>query len=295
MMVFELKETVTHEQVGWSVGHFCTTRLRISRKMLVSIKHHGDILRNGQHVNVNESVDLDDEIHVSFPEEHPAEDMIATQGELDILFEDEWLLIVNKPPGMASIPSRLHPERSLANFVLGYYKQRQIPYAIHIVNRLDRDTSGLVIFAKHALAHHQLSKMQQNGLLDRRYVALIEGELGPQTIDLPIGQTDHSFMERMVREDGQRAVTHILKSTAVEAFMRTISQLEIKLETGRTHQIRVHLAALGHPLVGDTMYRGTPLIPRQALHSASARFPHPGTGEMVMFEAPLPSDLFIEQ
>lgn len=295
MMVFQLKETVTQEQVGWSVGHFCTTRLHISRKMLVSIKHHGDILRNGQHVNVNESVDLDDEIHVTFPEEQPAADMIATQGELDIIFEDAWLLIVNKPPGMASIPSRLHPERSLSNFVLGYYKQKQIPYAIHIVNRLDRDTSGLVIFAKHALAHHQLSKMQQSGLLDRRYVALIEGELKPQTIDLPIGQTDHSFMERMVREDGQRAVTHILKSTAIEAFMRTISQLEIKLETGRTHQIRVHLAALGHPLVGDTMYRGTPLIPRQALHSASARFPHPGTGELVTFEAPLPSDLFLER
>lgn len=292
-MAFQLKKEVTREQEGWSVSHFCTTCLHISRKMLVSIKHHGEILRNGQHVNVTETVHPGDQIHVHFPEEHPAEDMHATSGELDVLFEDDWLLIVNKPPGMASIPSRLHPERSLSNFVLGYYQQHNIPYAIHIVNRLDRDTSGLVVFAKHALAHHQLSKMQQNGLLDRRYVALIEGHLSPQTINLPIGQTDHSFMERMVREDGQQAITHILTSEPVTAFSKALSRLTIKLETGRTHQIRVHLAALGHPLVGDTMYRGTPLIPRQALHSASATFPHPATGELMTFIAPLPDDLSV--
>ncbi|OIN67735.1 RNA pseudouridine synthase [Exiguobacterium sp. KRL4] len=290
-MAFQLEEQVTKQQDGWSVGHFCTTRLHISRKMLVSIKHHGEILRNGEHVIVNEIVHAGDRIHVRFPEEAPASDMHATSGELEILFEDDWLLIVNKPPGMASIPSRLHPERSLSNFVLGYYQQHQIPYAIHIVNRLDRDTSGLVVFAKHALAHHQLSKMQQTGLLDRRYIALIEGQITPQTINLPIGQTDHSFMERMVREDGQHAVTHILTSEPLSAFSRELSQLTIKLETGRTHQIRVHLAALGHPLVGDTMYKGTPLIPRQALHSASASFPHPRTGEVMRFEAPLPDDL----
>ncbi len=290
-MAFQIEQDVTETESGWSVGHFCTTRLKISRKMLVSIKHHGDILCNGQHVNVGESVHSGDRIHVRFPEEQPAQDMHATNGELDILFEDEWLLVVNKPPGMASIPSRLHPERSLSNFVLGYYREQRIPYAIHIVNRLDRDTSGLVVFAKHALAHHQLSKMQQNGLLDRRYVAFIEGTISPQTINLPIGQTDHSFMERMVRADGQQAITHILASESFQAFNRDLSRLTIKLETGRTHQIRVHLAALGHPLVGDTMYKGTPLIARQALHSASATFPHPGTGEVMTFVAPLPDDL----
>lgn len=290
-MAFQIEQDVTEKESGWSVGHFCTTRLKISRKMLVSIKHHGDILCNGQHVNVGESVHSGDRIHVRFPEEQPAQDMHATSGELAILFEDEWLLVVNKPPGMASIPSRLHPERSLSNFVLGYYREQSIPYAIHIVNRLDRDTSGLVVFAKHALAHHQLSKMQQNGLLDRRYVAFIEGTISPQTINLPIGQTDHSFMERMVRADGQQAITHILASKSFQAFNRDLSRLTIKLETGRTHQIRVHLAALGHPLVGDTMYKGTPLIARQALHSASATFPHPGTGEVMTFVAPLPDDL----
>lgn len=291
---FQLQQTVSVAEDTWRVSHFCTTRLGISRKMLVSIKHHGDILRNGKHVNVHDVLYAGDEVQVLFPQEAPAEDMIATTGELDILFEDDWLLVVNKPPGMASIPSRLHPERSLSNYVLGYYRQQGIPYAIHIVNRLDRDTSGLVLFAKHGLAHHRMSQMQQTNQIERHYLAYAPGAVPVQTIDQPIGQTDHSFMERMVRPDGQRAVTHILNSRTIEAFDRKISLLDIRLETGRTHQIRVHLAFLGHPLIGDTMYSGEPLLPRQALHSASAVFPHPATGECVRFEAPLPEDLRIK-
>ncbi|WP_214746440.1 MULTISPECIES: RluA family pseudouridine synthase [unclassified Exiguobacterium] len=291
---FQLQQIVTDIEDGWRVSHFCTTRLGISRKMLVSIKNHGDITRNGQHVNVHDVLHAGDRVHVFFPEETPAPDMVATEGELDILFEDDWLLVVNKPPGMASIPSRLHPERSLSNYVLGYYRKQGIPYAIHIVNRLDRDTSGLVLFAKHGLAHHRMSLMQRSNELERHYLAYAPGNVPVQTIDQPIGQTDHSFMERMVRPDGQRAITHILNSRLVRAFDQEISLLDIRLETGRTHQIRVHLSFLGHPLIGDTMYQGNPLLPRQALHSASATFLHPATGERVRFEAPLPEDLRLE-
>ncbi|WP_114569847.1 RluA family pseudouridine synthase [Exiguobacterium flavidum] len=291
MKSFQLKRRVASRECGITVSHFCTAVIGVSRKMLTSIKHHGDILLNGKHVNVYEEVKEGDEVHLIFPLEAPAEDMMVTEGPVDIVYEDDWLLVVNKPPGMASIPSRLHPDNSLANYVLGYYRSKGIPYAIHIVNRLDRDTSGLVVFAKHAFCHHLMSRKQKNGKIDRNYIALIEGQVAPQTIDAPIGRAEGSFIERCVTEEGQHAVTHLLEVEPFTAAGHELSLLRIKLETGRTHQIRVHLAYIGHPLVGDTLYGGRPILSRQALHSAVARFDHPGTGEPCVFEAALPEDM----
>lgn len=265
---------------------FLMQDMGISRKMLTLVKHEGDIEVNGMHRTVRHELVPGDEVVVRFPPEVPSLDMAVSERPIRILYEDDTLLAVDKPAGIATIPSRLHPTDTLANAVLGYYQKIGLPSAIHVVNRLDRDTSGVVLFAKYGYIHHRLSELQKANGLMRTYKALIEEEVTPQTIDAPIGRAENSIMERVVTNEGQRAITHIL---ACQSF-GSGSLLTIRLETGRTHQIRVHLRHIGHPLIGDSMYGGTARMDRHALHSASARFIHPMTGEEVQIEAPIPKD-----
>lgn len=258
----------------------------ISRKMLTQVKHGGLILVNGEPRTIRFDLSIGDEVTVHFPLEQPAETMIRSQRPLTVLYEDDYLLAVDKPAGIATIPSRLHPDDTLANAVLGYYERINLSSAIHVINRLDRDTSGVVLFAKYAYVHHRFSELQKQGGLSRTYLALVEGVVGEQTIDAPIGRAEHSIMERVVTSDGQRAVTHILQSEPYGEY----TVLTIQLETGRTHQIRVHMRHIGHPLLGDTMYGGRLVLPRHALHSSSATFNHPLTGEHVVITAAYPDD-----
>ncbi|WP_214823277.1 RluA family pseudouridine synthase [Exiguobacterium sp. s28] len=269
---------------------FLMTDCGISRKMLTQIKQGGLILVNGKPRTVRYDISEGDDVTVHFPVEQPAETMVRSSRPLTILFEDDYLLAVDKPAGIATIPSRLHPDDTLANAVLGYYERIGLQSAIHVINRLDRDTSGVVLFAKYAYVHHRFSKLQQTGGLSRTYLALVEGEVSPQTIDAPIGRAPDSIMERIVTADGQHAVTHILEVEPHEAY----TALTIALETGRTHQIRVHLRHIGHPLLGDTMYGGKTVLDRHALHSASATFCHPMTGERLVIEATYPHDFRLE-
>ncbi|TCI23361.1 RluA family pseudouridine synthase [Exiguobacterium sp. SL-9] len=269
---------------------FLMTDCGISRKMLTQIKQGGLILVNGEPRTVRYDIQEGEEVTVHFPVEQPAAAMVRSSRPLTILFEDDYLLAVDKPAGIATIPSRLHPDDTLANAVLGYYERIGLQSAIHVINRLDRDTSGVVLFAKYAYVHHRFSELQQTGGLSRTYLALVEGSVFPQTIDAPIGRAPDSIMERVVTADGQRAVTHVLEAEAHGAY----TALTIVLETGRTHQIRVHLRHIGHPLLGDTMYGGKPVIDRHALHSASATFCHPMTGERLVIEAAYPHDFRLE-
>lgn len=262
----------------------------ISRKMLTQVKHGGLILVNGEPRTVRSEVTSGDDVTVYFPLEQSAEAMVRSQRPLSILYEDDYLLAVDKPAGIATIPSRLHPDDSLANAVLGYYDRIGLQSAIHVVNRLDRDTSGVVLFAKYAYVHHRFSELQKRGGLSRTYIALVEGMVEPQTIDAPIGRAPDSIMERIVTEDGQHAVTHIRDVRGHGAY----TVLDIALETGRTHQIRVHMRHIGHPLLGDTMYGGRPVLARHALHSSTAAFTHPLTGKPILIEAVLPDDFDFE-
>jgi 23S rRNA pseudouridine1911/1915/1917 synthase len=256
-----------------------------------------DIKFNGGQINVNKipatvryKLKEGDFLELVFPPETPSEGILREDIPLSVVFEDDYLLVINKPPFMSTIPSREHPTGSLANALLYYYDKHGIASTVHIVNRLDRDTSGLLIVAKHRYTHHLFSKQQKVAGINRRYEAIVHGivELDNGTIDAPIGRKETSIIEREVRSDGQAAVTHFEVIDRYKEF----SRVSLRLETGRTHQIRVHMSHLGHPLLGDDLYGGVrTLIARQALHSCELTFVHPITNEQKTFKSPLPEDM----
>jgi 23S rRNA pseudouridine1911/1915/1917 synthase len=263
----------------------------ISKASLTDIKFSGGrISLNNEEVTVRKSLKTGDVLLVEFPNELRSNSMKGEVIPLNILYEDPYLLIVNKPAGMNTIPSKEHPSGSLANGIIGYYEQISFSSTVHIVTRLDRDTSGLVLVAKHRHIHHLLSKQQKEGSVKRGYIAFAEGVFAEKkgTIEKPIGRKATSIIEREVQEEGQYACTHYEVLKQFPSF----AQVKLNLETGRTHQIRVHLVSMGHPLLGDDLYGGeVSLINRQALHCYSLSFFHPIQKETLNFEIPLPSDM----
>jgi 23S rRNA pseudouridine1911/1915/1917 synthase len=263
----------------------------ISKTALTDIKFRGgNILINEEKVNVRYRLKKGDKLKVIFPVEEPSEGIIGENIPLDILFEDEFLLVVNKPAGMSTIPSREHPNGSLANALLGYYEKISLTSTAHIVTRLDRDTSGLVLIAKHRHVHHLFSMMQKSGKIRRTYEALVAGTLDKDsgTIEQPIARRKESIIERQVHPDGQYACTMYKVLNRYTSF----THVELQLKTGRTHQIRVHLSFLGHPLLGDDLYGGpVDHINRQALHCSKVVFPHPFFEKEYIFQLPLAEDL----
>ena len=206
---------------------------------------------------------------------------------IEICYEDDWLLIVNKPAGQLVHPTVKNEQDTLANAVMGYYRRINQPYAFHPVYRLDRQTSGLLLIAKLPQLQPALSSHER---LQRSYLALTEGRLQPPDgrIDAPIARRTGSIIERCISPAGQPAVTdyHTLAASS------THSLLQLQLQTGRTHQIRVHLAYQKHPLMGDDLYGGDcRMLHRQALHSWKLKFIHPVTKESLQCHAPLPEDL----
>jgi 23S rRNA pseudouridine1911/1915/1917 synthase len=287
---FQMKWVIGANDTGKLVREFLKKE-EISRTALTDIKFKGgNIQVNGEEVNVRYRLMLNDELTVIFPIETPGAGLLGEDIPLSILYEDEYLLVVNKPSGMNTIPSREHPVGSLANALVGYYQHSGLQATSHIVTRLDRDTSGIVLIAKHRHVHHLFSIMQRSGQVKRTYEAFAEGRITLQdgTVIAPIGRKDNSIIEREVREDGQYACTHY----HVLEKHRGFTYLELVLETGRTHQIRVHMSYLNHPLLGDDLYGGNlSLIDRQALHCKKIKFLHPLLGEEMVFTAPIPRDM----
>lgn len=216
------------------------------------------------------------------------------EGTFAIAYEDEDLLIINKAAGIVVHPSRGHRSHTLCNFVAHYLEQKNEQSVPHPVNRLDRETTGLVVFAKHAHAQNRLSEDLHTPRFERNYLALCEGaDLGEGTIDAPIARITDEYGSFGVREDGKRAVTHYQTiSSAQLADGGKVSLIRLTLETGRTHQIRVHMSHIGHPLLGDTAYgRSSQAINRPALHSHSLRICHPVTRQWIEITADLPDDM----
>ncbi|WP_059173038.1 RluA family pseudouridine synthase [Bacillus sp. FJAT-27445] len=288
---FTLQWKIGHADSGKMMREFLKEK-EISSTALTDIKFKGgSILANGREVTVRYLLSEGDVATVSFPVEEPSPGVRGENIPLEIVYEDEYILVINKPPAMNTIPSREHPFGSLANGLVGYYETIGLAATSHIVTRLDRDTSGLVLVAKHRHVHHLLSKQQKAGGVRREYEAFAEGEFLERSgkIEQPIGRKADSIIEREVRSDGQYACTHYLVTGIHEG---RFTRVRLRLETGRTHQIRVHLAFIGHPLLGDDLYGGSiTQITRQALHCREISFYHPMRDSQLTFKAPLPSDM----
>lgn len=212
--------------------------------------------------------------------------------DLHIVYEDAWLLIVLKPAGIPIHPSSNHYADSLSNGICNYYHEIQLHRKVRPVNRLDLYTSGLVIFAKSEYIQESLSKQMTKGLLTKEYVCIVNGLLEEQKgiIDLPIGRKPGSIIERQIDNTGQKSVTHF--EVIRYLYDMNCTYVKCTLKTGRTHQIRIHMDAIGHTLLGDTLYgKASSYIERQALHSSKLKFIHPATQETVEITAPIPDDM----
>lgn len=254
------------------------------------------ILLNGIWEYVTARLTAGDALKITLTEADASPNIVPDSLPLDILYEDEDILIINKPAGMPVHPSYGHHTGTLANAVCHYFASQGIPYTFRCVNRLDRDTTGLVILAKHMLSSAILSNVAAKREIHREYLAIAEG-LVPDcgTIDAPIARKAGSTIERQVDfAHGECAVTHyrrVAHNSSPEC-QNGISLVSLHLETGRTHQIRVHMKYLGYPLIGDFLYHPKETkIKRQALHSYRLQFKHPVTGLPLEFTAPLPEDM----
>lgn len=279
----ELRFTVPPEYDGESVQTFLRQGHGFSWRMVVRLKH----TENGITVDGKQrrSIDLlknGEELVLKLPED--AIRVEKADIPLSVVYEDESLLVVDKPPYMAVHPSAFKPEPTLANAVVGYYAKHGQSHAFRPTNRLDRNTSGLLLTAKNAHIAYALAHK-----VEKTYLAIVLGKLeGEGTIDQPIRIKDGCCITREVGEGGKESRTHY-RALATDG---EITLVRLQLETGRTHQIRVHMSWLGFPLAGDTMY-GTDetILPRHALHCAEMSFAHPLTGEQVRLHSTLPADM----
>ena len=249
------------------------------------------ILINGVWSYMRTPLSAGDTLTVHIRENESSPNIPPMDLPLCIVYEDEDIIVVNKPAGMPVHPSLNNYRNSLANALMYYYHQQGKPFIFRCTNRLDRDTSGLTVIAKHTVSSSILSAMTARHKIRREYLAIVRGHVTPPsgTIDAPIGRAGTPLIERRIDfEHGERAVTHY----RVVKEKNGHSLVSLVLETGRTHQIRVHMKYLGFPLVGDYLYNpDMEYIQRQALHSHSLAFRHPITGEDLKFTADLPEDM----
>ena len=249
------------------------------------------ILKNGEWSYMQTTLQAGDILTVRIQEETSSPNIPAVNLPIDIVYEDEDIIVINKAAGMPIHPSLNNSRNSRANALMWYYEQQNKPFIFRCTNRLDRDTSGLTVVAKHMVSSNILSSMTARHQIEREYLAIVRGHVTPfeGTINAPIGRTGSSLIERKIDfENGEHAITHY--HTVFEK--NGLSLVSLILETGRTHQIRVHMKHLGFPLIGDYLYNpDMELIDRQALHSHCLRFLHPITGRQMTFTADLPEDM----
>ena len=282
---------IDEDSAGLRVEQFLR-RKRYSGQNLSEIKRMPkSILVNGVHYYMRQELSTGDHLQVRICETQNSEKIPPTKLPLDIIYEDEDLLVLNKPAGMPIHPSLNNYTNSMANALAYYFQSQGKPFIFRCCNRLDRDTSGLTIVSKHLVSGSILSDMTKYREVHREYLAIARGSVTPSegTIQAPLGRKEGTIIERTVDwEHGEDAVTHY--KVVKEATGHSL--VSLRLETGRTHQIRIHMKYLGYPLIGDYLYNpDMEYMTRQALHSHHMEFTHPITGEHMSFTAPLPEDM----
>lgn len=275
--------TVKPQDDGKTLKTFLRNQIGLSARSMTVLKYSGmGIKRRGEEIRAHDIVRSGDVIDICLPADF--NDAVPVEGALDILFEDDRLLIVNKPSGMPVHPVKVHQLDTIANTVAYYQRERGESYTFRALNRLDKDTSGCVMIAKDRIAYSLVMPT-----VVKMYVAVCEGVISDSgVIDKPISLERGSVIKRCVSDYGDRAVTHYKPVKCGNGH----TLCEIWLETGRTHQIRCHMSSIGYPLAGDDMYGGSlDIIQRQALHCKSVTFRHPDTGENVTVDTDIPEEL----
>ena len=263
----------------------------ITRSQLKNLINDGHVTVNGQPVKPKYKVQAGDKISLVKPEPQSLE-LTPENIPLDIVYEDDDMIVVNKPQGMVVHPAPGHPDHTLVNALLYHSPLSTIngTFRPGIVHRIDKDTSGLLMVAKNDLAHQSLAEQLRNKTNKREYLALVYGQIKEDegTIDAPLGRNPQDRKKQAVVKGGRHAVTHFKVMKRYDNF----TLVKCILETGRTHQIRVHMKYIGHPLVGDPLYGPRKVIGKngQFLHAALLGFKHPRTGKEMIFEAPLPEN-----
>ena len=288
----QLKYLVKETDKYQIINEILINEFQISTRLLSKIKRNQQSFLNGKPADTRSHIKPCDIIHVDLSSVEDNSNIVPTQIPLEIIYEDEWFLIINKPAGIATHPSAYHFSDTLSNGVRFYFDGINLHKKIRPINRLDLNTSGLVVFAKCEYIQECLSKQMAENKVKKEYLCLVEGHFNKKndTINLPIARKSNSIMERCISQDGQPSITDY---DVLEEF-NYYSLVKCNLKTGRTHQIRIHMSHIGHPLLGDTLYgNSTELINRQALHCYHLQFQHPVNKKDLEFICPLPEDFKI--
>lgn len=288
-MLMKLTYVVTNSDE--SIKQILKNKFNMSDRFILKLKSSNSIYINGVPVFINYKIQVNDILTIIENSKEDSSNIVPNSNiKLNILYEDDFLLIVDKPSNLPVHPSILHYEDSLSNAVKYYFDKIDLYKKIRPVNRLDKDTSGIVIFAKNEYIQECLVKQMKQNVFKKKYLAVLSGilEKDSGTISAPIARKNDSIIEREIREDGDLAISHF---KVLERF-NNMTLVEYTLETGRTHQLRVHSKYIGHPIVGDSLYGlQSPLISRQALHAYEVSFVHPINKEKMLIHSDLPNDI----
>lgn len=290
-MSSKLTYEVTENEDRMKLRDYLKKVAKLSGRLTKGAALSGRIAVNNKVARLNQVLYTGDIISFEVVKEE-SQNIEPEKMDLDVIYEDADVIVVNKSPNMVVHPTRSYPTGTLANGLLYYFKEKGENTIVRLVSRLDMDTSGLIIVAKNQFSHMALARDMQSESFEKCYYAVVHGHLERQqgTIDMPIYRPTDDSIKRVVDERGQRSVTHF---TIAQEF-KAGSLVKLTLETGRTHQIRVHLSHIGHPIYGDSLYgleEDNEYINRQALHAYRLAFPHPRTGEIVTLESSLPEDM----
>lgn len=285
--------TITPAMTGLTIEKYLRQKLKLSARQISSLKFRPQgILVNGTKQRISYVLSAGEQLSIQTTDQQKASShLVPVEGTLQILYEDTVMIIVSKPAGLVVHPSGAHYADTLANQLTHYFKEKQETVTLSAIGRLDKDTSGVVLFAKHAIAAAKLSSQREHKTLQKTYLAIVKGELllEENCIDLPLRPKPENPYQIEVHPDGLHAVTHYKLLTTVNEN----SLIEVQLETGRMHQIRAHMAAAGRPLLGDCLYNPLPnheIFFRAALHAWKLTLQQPFTEEEITVYAPLPED-----